>query len=146
MQTKKYRINKSKRNTRKKIRGGEETLKNDIIYLNDKFNIDPNKKYKTVGIAHHTELAGINVVRDLGNQIANFFGQSGFDGGLYSGYRNRAIDTVISKLNDKQKIKDPKFDIELKEEFGIQIHLTAIILEEINDNKKEDKKEPEKEE
>lgn len=113
-------------------------MKNDIIYLNDKFNIDPNKKYKTVGIAHHTELAGINIVRGTGNQIANFFGQGSFDGGLYSGYRKKAIDVVISKLEDKQKIKDPKFDIELKEDIGIQIHLTATILEEIDDNKKEE--------
>ena len=104
------------------------------------------KKYKTVGIAHHTELAGINVIRGVGNQFANLIGQGSFDGGLYSGYRKKAIDVVISKLEDKQKIKDPKFDIELKEDIGIQIHLTATILEEIDDNKKEEIDDNKKEE
>jgi hypothetical protein len=134
MQTKKYRKNTSKRNTKKNIGGTDD----DNVFLSDKFNVDPNKKYKTVGIAHHTELAGINVLRDIGNDFANFFGQSGFDSGLYNRGRNDAIKVVINKLSGKQILKDPKFDIELKEQQGIQIHFTALILEEITDKQKEE--------
>ena len=134
MQTKKYRKNTSKRNTKKNIGGTDD----DNVFLSDKFNVDPNKKYKTVGIAHHTELAGINVLRDIGNDFANFFGQSGFDSGLYNRGRNDAIKVVINKLSAKQILKDPKFDIELKEQQGIQIHFTALILEEITDKQKEE--------
>ena len=134
MQTKKYRKNTSKRNTKKNIGGADD----DNVFLSDKFNVDPNKKYKTVGIAHHTELAGINVIRDIGNDFANFFGQSGFDSNLYNKGRIDAIKVVINKLSDKQILKDPKFDIELKEQQGIQIHFTALILEEITDKQKEE--------
>ena len=134
MQTKKYRKNTSKRNTKKNIGGTDD----DNVFLSDKFNVDPNKKYKTVGIAHHTELAGINVLRDIGDDFANFFGQSGFDSGLYNRGRNDAIKVVINKLSAKQILKDPKFDIELKEQQGIQIHFTALILEEITDKQKEE--------
>ena len=134
MQTKKYRKNTSKRNTKKNIGGTDD----DNVFLSDKFNVDPNKKYKTVGIAHHTELAGVNVLRDIGNDFANFFGQSGFDSGLYNRGRNDAIKVVINKLSAKQILKDPKFDIELKEQQGIQIHFTALILEEITDKQKEE--------
>jgi len=134
MQTKKYRKNTSKRNTKKNIGGADD----DNLFLSDKFNIDPNKKYKTVGIAHHTELAGINVLRDIGNDFANFFGQSGFDSSLYNKGRRDAINVVINKLSDKQILKDPKFDIELKEQQGIQIHFTALILQEITDKQKEE--------
>ena len=133
MQTKKYRTHKSKRNTRKNIGGADDNL-----FLSDKFNIDPNKKYKTVGIAHNTELAGINVLQDIGNDFANFFGQKGFDAGLYNRGRKNAVEGVINKLSGKQILKDPKFDIELKEQQGIQIHFTALILEEITDKQKEE--------
>lgn len=134
MQTKKYHTHKSKRNTRKKIGGADD----DNLFLSDKFNVDPNKKYKTVGIAHNTELSGINVLQGVGNDFANFFGQKGFDTGLYNRGRKKSVEGVINKLSDKQKLKDPRFDIELKEQQGIQIHFTALILEEITDKQKEE--------
>ena len=133
MQTKRNNKKISNRRT-KKIYGGED----DNMFLSDKFNIDPSKTYKTVGIAHHTELAGINVLRNIGSDFANFFGQKGFDTGLYNRGRNDAVKVVINKLNGNQKLKDPKFDIELKEQQGIQIHFTALILEEVSNKQKED--------
>ena len=133
MQTRKSSIKKHNRKT-KKIYGGED----ENLYLSDKLNIDPDKKYRTVGIAHHTELAGINAIRDMGNDLMNMFGQKGFDTGLYNRARNDAIKVLISKLKSNQVLKSPKFDIELKEQQGIQVHVTAFVMEEVSDKQKKD--------
>lgn len=118
----------------KKMYGGED----ENLFISDKLNIDPNKKYKTVGIAHHTELAGINVLRDMGNDIFNMFGQKGFDTGLYNRARNDGIRVLINKLKSNQVLKSPKFDIELKEQQGIQVHITALIMEEVSEKEEKD--------
>ncbi len=132
MQTKKTHKYTSTRKTKKNMSGGDG---NEDLYLSDKFTIDPDKQYKIVGVAHTTILAGISAIRNIGSDWANMFGQKGFDTGLYMRGRNEAMKTIIDKLSAKQKLKDPRFDIELKEEQGIQIHFTALILEEQGDKK-----------
>ncbi len=121
---------------KKKIYGGED----ENLFISDKLNIDPNKKYKTIGIAHHTELAGINLVRDMGNDLFNMFGQKGFDTGLYNRARNDGIRVLINKLKSNQVLKSPKFDIELKDQQGIQVHITALVMEEVSDKEEKEKK------
>jgi hypothetical protein len=128
MQTRKSSKKNNNNRKTKKIYGGED----ENIFLSDKLNIDPDKKYKTIGIAHHTELAGINALRDMGNDVFNMFGQKGFDTGLYNRARNEAIKVLISKLKSNQVLKSPKFDIELKEKQGIQVHITALVMEEVS--------------
>lgn len=120
----------------KKMYGGED----ENLFISDKLNIDPNKKYKTIGIAHHTELAGINMLRDMGNDIFNMFGQKGFDTGLYNRARNDGIRVLINKLKSNQVLKSPKFDIELKEQQGIQVHITALVMEEVSDKEEKEGK------
>ena len=136
MQTKKYSKKNNNNRKTKKIYGGED----ENLFLSDKLNIDPDKKYRTIGIAHHTELAGINLVRDMGNDLFNMFGQKGFDTGLYNRARNDGIRVLINKLKSNQVLKSPKFDIELKDQQGIQVHITALVMEEVSDKEEKEKK------
>ena len=126
----KIKNNRKTKNNRKmkKFYGGQD----DNMFINSKLKIDPNKKYNIIGVAHATALQGINALRGIGNDFANFFGQKGFDGSIYNIARNEAINTIIDKLTDKQKIKDIRFDIEMKGEQSILVHLTGTIIEEIS--------------
>jgi len=117
------------RKTRKVFSGSSDTVKYSKAIIDNKFTLDPKKKYKTIGIVHATTAQPINLIRDWGNDIANAFGKRGFDDTLFAKARTDAVAELLSQVNDKQKIKDPHFDVELKGDQLIIINAWATLLE-----------------
>ena len=118
-----------KRKTRKIFAGSSNTIKYSKAITDNKFTLDPKKKYKTIGLVHATTAQPINLMRDWGNDIANAFGQKGFDDTLFAKARTDAVAELLSQVSNKQKIKDPHFDVELKGDQLIIINAWATLLE-----------------
>ena len=66
------------------------------FFIDNKFTLDPKKKYKTIGIVHATTAQPINLMRDWGNDIANAFGQKGFDDTLFAKARTDAVSELLT--------------------------------------------------
>ena len=96
---------------------------NATIFFTDKISIQsmPNN-YKSVGIIHITESSGINVLRGIGTDVANIFGNKGFDNSVYDHLRKITFDKVNSTLNNKQKVFNTRLD------FGTNPQGTTIFL------------------
>lgn len=127
MSTIKKYIKKNTRKTIKKTTGGNAI--NAII--DDKFTLDPKKKYKTIGIVHATTAQPINFLRDFGNDLANAFGAKGFDGSLFARTRNDAVSEILKQASNKQKIQNVNFDFELKGDQLIIMTAWGTLLQEI---------------
>ena len=125
MSTIKKTLNK---NTRKTIK---KSIRKNTAIIDNKFTLDPKKKYKTIGIVHATTAQPINLLRDFGNDIANAFGAKGFDGSLFDKTRHDSVSNLLKQVNNKQKIQNVNFDFELK---GDQLNIMnawGSLLEEI---------------
>jgi hypothetical protein len=118
-----------KRKTLKITSGASNTIKYSKAIIDNKFTLDPKKKYKTIGLVHATTAQPINLMRDWGNDIANAFGNRGFDDTLFAKARTDAVAELLSQVSNKQKIKDPHFDVELKGDQLIIINAWATLLE-----------------
>lgn len=118
-----------KRKTLKIYSGSSNTIKYSKAIIDNKFTLDPKKKYKTIGLVHATTAQPINLMRDWGNDIANAFGNRGFDDTLFAKARSDAVSELLSQVSNKQKIKDPHFDVELKGDQLIIINAWATLLE-----------------
>lgn len=125
MSTLKKTLNK---NTRKTIK---KSIRKNTAIIDDKFTLDPKKKYKTIGIVHATTAQPINLLRDFGNDIANAFGAKGFDGSLFDKTRHDAVSDILKQVNNKQKIQNVNFDFELKGDQLIIMNAWGTLLQEI---------------
>lgn len=130
-----------KRTKRRKQRGGNET-KNPII-ANDNNNIqifespalscssNTDSNYKEKGIVHYTNSEGINVFRDAGTGIFNFFGSKGFEGKIYETCKHNCLLGLQKQLNPNQKICNLKIDIETNNKNTIFAHGYGTLFQKI---------------
>jgi uncharacterized protein YbjQ (UPF0145 family) len=116
------KINKKSKKSRKLVGGGSVN-----IFLNARFTTGPVKNANVKGIVHITEAVGINIVRDVGTNFANFFGKSGFESKLYDEAKSKAFDKLEKMVsNKKYSVGNIKMDIETTDR-TIFCHLVGTI-------------------
>jgi hypothetical protein len=119
-------------NTRKKTkRKGGATApapKNIILGNSISFSSNTESDYKSIGIAHVTESAGMNVLRDIGTSWLNLVGQKGFESSVHDYCREQALRKLMKLLTTNQKICDVKLDVETNKT-TILIHAYGTIYE-----------------
>ena len=116
---------------RMKRKGGATTTppKNVILGNTISFSSNTESEYKAVGIAHVTESAGVNVLRDIGTELFNVLGQKGFQSGVHDYCREQALRKLMSLVTPtNQKICDVKLDVETTKS-TILIHAYGTIYE-----------------
>lgn len=77
------------------------------ILLNPKISTEQNTDplYKSIGIIHYTDSQGINVLRELGTEIMNVFGEKGFDNPVYDQLRNESLKKIVNIINTNPDYK-----------------------------------------
>jgi uncharacterized protein YbjQ (UPF0145 family) len=138
--TKNKRNNKTMKNNKvsDKLKGGasrksSKSSKALFIFpsahVSTQSNTDMN--YREVGVVHITQVGAINFLRDIGTGVANFFGKGGFDGSIYDKTRNKAMETIVSKINtNSQKICNLRMDVENNpQSSSFLIHLYGTLLQ-----------------
>ena len=120
-------------NTRKKMKrkGGaatEDAPKNIILGNAISFSSNTESDYKSIGIAHVTESAGMNILRDIGTSWLNIVGQKGFESSVHDYCREQALRKLMRLISSKQKICDVKLDVETNKT-TILIHAYGTIYE-----------------
>lgn len=71
--------------------------------------------YEEVGVVHVTKVAGIDVVKGIITQIANFVGSSGAEGAVFNDARNKVLVALMETIKDKpQKICGLRIDMEFR--------------------------------
>ena len=115
------------RHTRKLVKGGNRS---DHIHTSSKMIMGPitDPSYKHIGIIHCSQIAGINVLRQLGTDWANFFGGKGFDEAVYDYCRKRILNKLEDLLHKDQIVADLKFDMETREG-TITLHAHGTLYE-----------------
>ena len=114
--------NRKSKKSRKLVGGG---LVN--IFSNPRFTTGPVKNANVKGIVHVTEAVGINIVRDVGTNFANFFGKKGFESKLYDDAKSKAFDKLEKIVsNKKYSVGNIKMDIETTDK-TIFCHLVGTI-------------------
>lgn len=115
--------NKNKNNTKYNMKGGNDVI-NILLTpsLSMASNFDPN--YIEKGIVFYTQSKGINVVRDVGTKISNFFGKSGFEGNPYENCKLECLQGLLEKIpnSNNQKLCNVKIDIETNNKQTIFAH------------------------
>ena len=95
-----------KRKTRKSQKGGSPN------FVSGNFTTGNVDDMKVKGIIHITEAVGINVARGVGTDLANFFGEEGFQSNLYDTVKDRAFKKLKEQVSKKYVIGNIKMDIE----------------------------------
>ena len=118
-------------NTRKKMKrkgGAAPAPRPNNIILGDfiSFSSNTDSNYKSIGIAHVTESAGMNVLRDIGTSWLNAFGQKGFASSVHDYCREQAIKKLSLLLTTGQKLCDVRLDVETNQS-TILIHAYGTI-------------------
>ena len=82
------------------------SYKNNIL-LNSKISTEPNldPNYKNIGMIHITDSMGINVIREIGTEIMNIFGNKGFDNKIYDELRNESLHKINNFVNTNPNYK-----------------------------------------
>ena len=96
-----------KRKTRKSQKGGSP----NFIHGHN-FTTGNVSDMKVKGIIHITEAVGINVARGVGTNLANFFGDEGFQSNLYDTVKANAFKKLKNKVSSKYIVGNIKMDIE----------------------------------
>jgi hypothetical protein len=119
-----------KSKTRKRKGGAAITNppKNVILSNIISFSANTESEYKSVGVAHVTESAGVNVLRDIGTKLFNILGQKGFQSSVHDYCREKALEKLMSLLTSNQKLCDVKLDVETNKQ-TILIHAYGTIYE-----------------
>jgi hypothetical protein len=120
-----------KSKTRKRKGGAAITNppKNVILSNIISFSANTESEYKSVGVAHVTESAGVNVLRDIGTELFNILGQKGFQSSVHDYCREKALEKLMSLLtSSNQKLCDVKLDVETNKQ-TILIHAYGTIYE-----------------
>ena len=119
-----------KKSKTRKRRGGAITTppKNVILSNIISFSANTESEYKSVGVAHVTESAGVNVLRDIGTELFNILGQKGFQSSVHDYCREKALEKLMSLLTSNQKLCDVKLDVETNKQ-PILIHAYGTIYE-----------------
>ncbi len=65
-------------------------------------NTDPH--YRMIGMVSFSDTAGINALRTIGTDIANFFGRKGFDMSVFDSLRISTLEKIEKLLEPNQKI------------------------------------------
>ena len=88
---------------------------------------------KPKGIVHVTEAVGINVLRDMGTEFANFFGRGGFESTVYDSVKEKAFQKLKKIVsNKKYKVGNIKMDMETTQT-TVFCHLIGTIYKEYRD-------------
>jgi hypothetical protein len=67
----------------------------------------------TVGLIHITESVGINLIRNMGTNVANLFGNEGYETVLYNNVKEKAFNKLKKIVNkDNYNVSNLKMDIE----------------------------------
>jgi len=118
-----------KSKTRKRKGGAITTPPKNVILSNTlSFSSNTESEYKSVGVAHVTESAGVNVLRDIGTELFNILGQKGFQSSVHDYCREKALEKLMSLLTSNQKLCDVKLDVETNKQ-TILIHAYGTIYE-----------------
>lgn len=122
--------------TSKKVANSEtgspmEKEKDVNIYRSNQISFQPIPiNYKSIGILHLTESAGINALRDIGTGFANIVGSKGFDNTVYDSLRKTAFDNIVKILQGGQKVFNLRFDFDTNAQGGtVFIHLYGDLCE-----------------
>jgi hypothetical protein len=102
------RVNKFKiLSTYKKLEQIRKISYENNILLNSKISTEPNldPSYKNIGMIHITDSRGINVIREIGTEIMNIFGNKGFDNQIYDELRNESLDKINNFVNSNPNYK-----------------------------------------
>jgi hypothetical protein len=65
-------------------------------------NTDPH--YRMIGMVSFSDTEGINALRTIGTDIANFFGRKGFDMSVFDSLRISTLEKIEKLLEPNQKI------------------------------------------
>jgi len=127
----------------RKIGGGPSKEEPNNIYLSKQLSTNPNTdpEYQEIGVVHRTEIAGINLIRTILKNTANFVGLSGVDSSVYVYLRNKIL-KKLDKLADKnQKIANIRFEFATNERFYsgmVMLHAYGTLYEKIKSDKSEE--------
>jgi hypothetical protein len=101
------KLNNYKKKYNKKQKGGSPNFINGHNFTTGNIS-----DLEVKGIVHITEAVGINVARGVGTNLANFFGDEGFQSKLYDTVKANAFEKLKNKVSSKYIVGNIKMDIE----------------------------------
>jgi hypothetical protein len=88
------------------MRSPEKGVNTTNLFFSKKISTEANTDphYRMIGMVSFSDTEGINALRTIGTDIANFFGRKGFDMSVFDSLRISTLEKIEKLLEPNQKI------------------------------------------